>query len=326
MLGGNGAGGETIEYEVVVVGGGLAGLTAGLFAARYGRTTLVLESLVPGGHLVNVETIEDFPGFPEGIAGYDLGPKVQEQAEQHGAQFAMAEVEALEPNGAGGGAWRLVTSQGSYDAKTVIVAAGSRLKALGVPGEDRLSGRGVSHCATCDGPLFRGRVVGVVGGGSVALQEALVLAGHASRVFVLNPEATFSGQETYRRRVAELPAIEALHNVAVEEVLGDGAVAGVRVRDLVTGAETQIELAALFIYAGFEPNTAFLRGRLPLSGEGRVPTDAWMRTELPGVFAAGDVRHDSAGHAITAAGEGATAAIGAHRYLVTGGEWQVASG
>ncbi len=300
-------------YDVVVIGGGLAGLTAGLFAARYGHNTLVLEALIPGGHLVNVETIEDFPGFPQGVAGYDLCPMVQEQAGNHGAQFEMAEVEGLEPDGDGG--WRVVTGGGAYAARAVIVAAGSKPKPLGIPGEGRLEGRGISHCATCDGPLFRGKVVGVAGSGSAALQEALTLAGHVERVIVFNKQPAFSGQETYRRRVAEQPKIEARDGVSVEEVLGEGTVTGVRVRHADSGAMEDVELAALFVYAGGEPNTEFLRERLTLADDGRVPADGWMRTELAGVFAAGDVRADSPGHAITAAGEGATAAIAAHRYL-----------
>ena len=299
-----------------MIGGGLAGLTAGLFAARYGHSALVLEATVPGGHLINVEKIEDFPGFPQGIAGYDLCPLVQEQAQGQGAQFELAEVEALEPGDGDGRIWRIVTSGGgTYNARAVILAPGSKPAALGVPGEERLYGRGVSHCATCDGPLFRGRVVGVVGGGSAALQEALTLAGHASRIIVFNKEATFTGQETYRRRVAEQPSIEAWHRTTVEEVLGDATVAGVRVRDLATGETSAVELAGLFVYAGLEPNTAFLHGRLPLADDGRIPTDGWMRTELPGVFVAGDARAGSAGHAITAAGDGATAAIAAHKCL-----------
>jgi thioredoxin reductase (NADPH) len=309
---------EALTFDVVVIGAGPAGLTAGLYAARYGRATLVLESSVPGGQLLNVEKVEDFPGFPEGIAGYDLCPLVQEQAERYGARFELAEVEGLEPDGPGGPDghdWQVVTSERSYRARAVIIASGARPKALGVPGEERLAGRGISHCATCDGPLFRGRTVGVAGGGDAALQEALTLAGYASRVIVLNPEPAFSGQETYRRRVAEQPAIEARQSTVVEEVLGESAVAGVRVRDLVTGATSQLALDALFVYAGFEPNTAFLRGRLRLADDGRVPVDAWMRAELAGVFAAGDVRQGSPGHALTAAADGATAAIAAHRYL-----------
>lgn len=306
------SGGDAPGYDVVVIGGGLAGLTAGLFAARYGHSTLVLEAVVPGGHLVNVEKIEDFPGHPEGVAGYDLCPTVQEQAESQGAQFQLAEVTGMEPDGR---RWRVVTGEGSHRAKAVVVAAGSRPRALGVPGEARLQGRGVSHCATCDGPFFAGRIVGVAGGDNHALQEALTLAGHAAGVIILNEAPAFSGQETYRRRVAAEPKIEARHRVAVEEVLGDSALRGVRLRDVASGGESKVELAGLFVYAGLEPNTAFLDGRLRLAPDGRLPTDAWMRTELPGVFAAGDVRQDAAGHAITSAGDGATAAVAAHRYI-----------
>lgn len=307
------------DYDVIVIGGGLAGLTAGLFSARYGRATLVVEAAAPGGHLNNVEKIEDFPGFPEGVPGYDLCPMVQEQAERYGAQFELAEVEGLEPAEPDGHFWRVTTSQGSHTARAVILATGMHPRTLGIPREEALYGRGVSHCATCDGPFFRGRTVGVVGGGDHALQEALTLAGHASRVIILNDTAAFSGQATYRTRVAETPKIEARHNVAVEAVLGEGAVSGVRIHDTITGAVSDLELAGLFVYIGQDPNTSFLPAQLRLTAGGHVPTDAWMRTELPGLFAAGDIRADGAGHAITSAGDGATAAIAAHRYVVGDG-------
>lgn len=326
--------GDGGAHEIVVIGGGLAGLTAGLFAARYGHAVLVLEASVPGGHVVNVETIEDFPGFPEGVAGFDLGPRVQEQAERYGAQFALAEVDALEPEDpdasgasnvtdAGTGEsgppsrrWRVITGQGVYRAPAVIVASGSRLRPLGVSGEERLYGRGVSHCATCDGPFFRGRTVALAGGGDIALQEALTLAGYAERVIVLHPGDTATGQQTYLGRVAEQPKIEVRHHTVVTEVLGDLAVEGVRVRDTAAGAECTVECAALFVYAGFEPHTTFLRDQLRLAEDGRIPVDAQLRTALAGVFAAGDVRQGALGHALTAAADGATAAIGAHRYLL----------
>src|SRR5215208_1052499 len=170
-------------YDVVVVGGGLAGLTAGLFAARYGRSTLVLEPQMPGGHLANVEKVEDFPGFPEGVAGYELGPSVQEQAANEGAEFRLAGLQRLEPVDAD---WLVTTEEGEYRARTVIVAAGSRPRELGVPGESRLYGRGVSHCASCDGPLFRDQKVGVVAEDAWALQEALTLASHASEVVIFH--------------------------------------------------------------------------------------------------------------------------------------------
>jgi thioredoxin reductase (NADPH) len=303
-------------YDVVVVGGGLAGLTAALFAARHGWSTMLLESTVPGGQLINLAAIEDFPGFPTGVPGYDLGPMVQEQAEAEGARFAVAEVQSLEQAvREGGPAWRVITSEGSYSAPAVVVASGSRPRPLGVPGEESLTGRGVSHCATCDGPLFKGRPVGVAGGGDAALHEALTLAGYASRVVVLHPGPDFPAQAAYRRRVSEQGAIEARHGVEVLEVLGDGTLSGIRLREVAGGNESRLDLAALFVYAGMEPNTHFLRDVLPLAPDGRIPTDGALCAALPGLFAAGDVRQDAPGYAITAAGDGATAAVSAHRYL-----------
>jgi thioredoxin reductase (NADPH) len=301
------------EYEVVVVGAGLAGLTAGLFAARQGRRTLVIECAVPGGHLVNVHQIEDYPGFPEGVAGYELCPRLQEQAARYGAAFELAAVERLDRHDGG---WRVSTGSGIYQAAAMIVASGSRPRALGVPGEERLAGRGVSHCASCDGPLFAGQTVAVVGGGDSAAQEALALTEYAARVVVLHRGAALSAQQTYRQRLLEHPAVEVHYGITVEEVLGDQSVSGVRVRDASSGAERHLELAGLFVYVGLQPNTDFLRHLDVLDLTRRLSTDIWMRTALPGLFAAGDVRADSAGQAITAGGDGATAALAAHRYLL----------
>lgn len=306
---------ELGNYDLVVVGGGLAGLTAGLFAARHGLSTLVFEPAAPGGHLLNCEKIEDFPGFAEGIAGYDLCPTVQEQAANQGAAFEMAAVTGLAPQG---DYWLVDTSAGQYRARAVIVASGCHPKELNVPGESRLQGRGISHCASCDGPLFRGQVVGVVGGGDSALQEALTLAGYAARVVVFEREAAFAAQHVYEQRVLGNPSIEVHYNTVVEEVLGDKTVTGVRIRDTITGQEAQVDLAGLWVYVGTEPNTAFLCSLLQLDDSGHIVTDTWLRTKRVGLFAAGEVRRDSAGQAITAAGEGAVAAIAAHRYIRDG--------
>ena len=306
---------ETSEYDIAIIGGGVAGLTAALFGARFGHSTLVIERFAPGGHLVNVESIEDFPGFPNGVAGYELGPLLQEQAANQGAQFQMADAESLEARDL---YWLLNTSEGTYRAKTVIIATGSHLKDLGVPGESRLRGQGVSNCASCDGPLFADQVVGVVGGASYALQEALTLVQHAARVIVFNSEGVSSDQQMFQRRVLEHAKINMRYNTAVDEILGDDAVTGVLVRDGVTGEKSQVQLAGIFIYAGLEPNTELVKSLLRLDKDGRIPTDAWMRTELPGVFAAGDLRADSAGLAITSSGDGAVAAIAAHRYIEDG--------
>lgn len=300
------------DHDVIVIGSGLAGLTAGLFAARHGLSTLVLESNIPGGHLISIEKIEDFPGFPDGIAGYDLCPTVQRQAGEAGAGFQRAEVSRLESQDR---FWSVVTDEGSHRAKAVIVATGSRLRSLGVPGEERLMGHGVSHCASCDGPLYGGKIVGVVGGGDSALQEALTLAHFAERVVVFNNSEKFSAQHCYRQRVATNQKIIPRPRTFIEEILGDEAVTGVRVHDLASGDRCDIELAGLFVYVGLQPNTELLRTHVKLSDTGHVPTDGWMKTERDGLYAVGDIRQHSASQAITSAGDGATAAIAAHRYI-----------
>jgi thioredoxin reductase (NADPH) len=305
-----------VAVDVLVAGGGLAALTAGLFAARHGLSTLVLEPRVPGGQLVNVERVEDYPGFPDGVAGFDLGPIVQEQAAAAGAEFRLAEVLGL---ARGDGGWLVRASDGEVAAGAVIVASGARPRTLGVPGEARLSGRGVSHCASCDGPLFRGRPVAVVGGGDSALQEALTVAQFASEVVLIHRRDAFRAQRVYVDRVAGTPAIRPRMNAAVEEIVGADSVGAVRVRDRVSGAVEEVEVAGVFVYVGTEPNTGFLREVVGLDPDGRVPVDAWMRAKAPGLFAAGDVRRDFPGQAVNAAGDGATAAIAAYRYLRAGG-------
>ena len=278
---------EISEYDVAIIGAGVAGLTAALFAARFGHSTLVIERFAPGGHLVNVESIEDFPGFPNGVAGYELGPFMQEQAANQGAQFQLAEVQSLETIDS---YWQVNTAEGACRAKAVIVASGSEPKDLGVPGESRLRGQGVSNCASCDGPLYSDRAVGVVGGTNYMLQEALTLVKYAGRVIVFHNEGASPAHQTLWRRVLDDAKIDVRYNTTVNEILGDDAVTGVQVRDAVTGEKSQVQLAGIFIYAGLEPNTELVKSLLRLDKDGRIPTDAWMRTELPGLFAAGDLR------------------------------------
>jgi len=300
------------EYDVIVVGSGLAGLTAGLFTARRGLSTLILESNIPGGHLISIEKIEDFPGFTDGVAGYELCPNVQRQAADQGAEFQRAEVKSLEATGP---FWSILTDEKRHLAKVVIVASGSTIKELGVPGEERLKGLGVSHCASCDGPLYDGKIVGVVGGGDSAIQEALTLSNFAQSVLIFNREESFSGQYSYLQRALSDSKIEPRYRTVVEEILGEDAVTGVRLRDLATDEISQVHLAGVFVYAGLKPNTAFLKNVLKLSETGHVPTDLWMKTQCDGLYAAGDIRQDSAAQAITSAGDGATAAIAAYRYI-----------
>jgi len=300
------------EYDVIVIGSGLAGLTAGLFAARHGLSTLVMESNIPGGHLMNIEKIEDFPGFPDGIAGYDLCPNLQRQAADQGAEFQRAEVLSLAVQNR---FWSIVTDEEHHRTKTVIVATGSKLKNLGVPGEEKLTGRGVSHCASCDGPLFNGQIVAVVGGGDSALQEASTLSNYAEQVLVFHEGDSFSAQHAYHQRALNNSKIVPRYRIVVEEILGDDVVKGVRVRNLATDEVLQIDLTGIFVYIGMQPNTALLKDIVRLSDTGHVPTDGWMKTERDGLYAVGDIRQDSASQAITSAGDGATAAVAAYRYI-----------
>jgi thioredoxin reductase (NADPH) len=303
------------EYDIVIAGGGLAGLTAGVTAARLGRKTLVLTGDVIGGQLISIEKIEGFPGFPEGVPGYDLGPMTQEEAMTAGAEFAATELTKMV---AEGNAWRLTTGEGEVAARAVVLASGASLKELDVPGEARLRGQGVSHCASCDAPLLRQKVAAVIGGGDSAMQEALTLAQHVSQVLMLTHGAGLTGQASYRARVQQESKIKVTGNVEVQEILGDAKVSGLRMRDMSDGKVTELPADAVFVYIGLQPNTAFLNGGIRLDASGGILTDSWMRTELPGVCAAGTVRSGSPCRAASSAGDGATAAIAVDRYLAEG--------
>ena len=302
----------TATYDLVIIGSGTAGLTAGLFGARYGLRILALESLMPGGQIINAERIENFPGFAQGVSGAEFAPMLQEQAMAAGVEFDMADATALRLEDP----YRVVTtSNGDYTAKAVILAAGSTLRKLGIPGEEDLFGRGVSQCATCDGPFFQDQVVAVVGGGDSAVDEAEVLANFASQVILFHRGDTLRAQRVLQDRVLAMENVEARWDTAVVEVLGEEGVTGIRVRDTVTEETSQVDLSGVFVYIGLEPNTLFLRGVVPLDNAGHIPTDLWMATEVPGVFAAGDIRQHSAAQLVAAAGDGATAAIAAFRYI-----------
>jgi thioredoxin reductase (NADPH) len=300
------------DFDLIVVGAGVAGLTAAMFAGRYGLKVAVIEQLGAGGQIINAERIENFPGFPQGLGGHELGPLLHEQAEAAGAEFVLDTVTALEASGE----HRIVRGASeSLRAPAVIIAAGSALRSLGVAGEEKLRGRGVSHCASCDGALFAGQPVCVIGGGDSALDEALVLAEHASGVTVVHRGERLDAQQALQSKAAASGRIEIVLNTAVEEIVGEDAVAGVRMRDLAVGAARLQEVKGVFVYVGLEPNTAFLRGVLELDAAGHVATDIEMRTSLAGVFAAGDIRKHSVAQLAAAAGDGATAAIAAFRYL-----------
>ena len=307
------------EYDVVIAGGGVAGLTAGLTSARAGRKTRVLTGPSLGGQLISIERIDGYPGFPDGVPGYDLCPIIQEQAVAAGAEFDAAEANGLHSDD---GRWRVTTRQGAVGAQAVVIATGTISKTLGIPGEERLRGKGISHCASCDAPLLRGRSVGVVGGGDSALQEALTLAQHVARVIILHRGSTFSAQSAYIQQVQQNPKIEVRFGTIVEEAVGDAGLTSVRTRTVNDGKADDLELAGLFVYVGLAPATAWLNGVLALDASGRIPVDGSMRSSLPGMFAAGTVRSGSAGRAAAAAGDGAIVAVAADQYL-RDGTWSV---
>ncbi|HEV2100818.1 MAG TPA: FAD-dependent oxidoreductase [Stellaceae bacterium] len=303
------------EFDVVVAGGGIAGLSAGLASARLGLSTLILTGDLPGGQLVSIEKVEGLPGHPDGIPGYDLCPIMQDQAAAAGADFMMSSAMRLDSVGA---KWKVTSGEGDIIAGAIILATGSDFKKLDVPGEERLTGSGVSHCATCDAPLLRGRIVAVVGGGDSAMQEGLTLAEFASKVIVFHRGDELVGQKYYRDRVTTHPRIEVRSNTVVSEILGETAVAGLRTRDVRSGAVSDVEIAAVFAYVGLRPNMALVQNLLGLDSAGRIVTDALTRTELPGICAAGTIRAQSPCRATSAAGDGATAAVAAGRFLADG--------
>ena len=290
-------------------------MTAGLYASRAGMKTVVLERLMPGGQVINAEKIENLPGFPEGVSGPDFAMLVQDQATRYGAEVELTEVSDLrrdEPF------WSLACYGEEVRARAVILAGGSTLRRLGVPGEERLHGAGVSYCATCDGAFFADQAVAVVGGGDSALDEAAVLTEFASRVIVFHRRDSFRGQRVLQERVLSNPKVEVRWNTVVDAIIGEAQVEGVATADVSSGETTRVDLAGVFVYVGLEPNTGYLRNVVELDNAGHVPTDIWMRTARPGLFAAGDIRQGSASQLVSAAGDGATAAIAAQRYVESG--------
>ena len=298
------------DFDLIVVGGGLAGLTAAMYGARFGLRTMLVEQMVAGGQVLNVEKIENFPGFPQGISGFDLGPLVQEQAEAAGAEFTMDTAVALVP----GAAFHTVNcASGDLTAQSVVVAAGSALRTLGIPGEAEFVGRGVSHCASCDAPFHVGKHVCVVGGGDSALDEAAVLAAAVGHVTVIHRGAGFTAQRAAISRVESYSNVDTLFNTEVLSISGNNAVSGVELRS--NGATRTLDVSGVFIFVGLEPNTTWLQGVVELDSAGHVVVDQHLQSSVPGVFAAGDIRQASSRQLVAAAGDGASAAVGAASWL-----------
>jgi len=299
------------EYDIVIIGGGPAGLAAGLYAARGRHRTLLLEKGVIGGQISLTELVENYPGVPT-VNGFDLAQTMLKQAESYGLETEYAEVDALEQ---AGHKWRIRGGGGDLRAKAVIVTSGAEYNRLGVPGEERLTGRGVSYCATCDAAFFKGQEVAVVGGGDAAMDEGLFTARFADKVTVIHRRDQLRAGRILQERAFANPKMHFLWNTVVEEVLGDEQVTGLKLRDVITGEPGTMSVAAVFIFIGQHPNSAFLRGIAPTDAGGHVLVDDWMATPAPGLFAAGDVRQNSARQVASSVGDGVTAAIAADPYI-----------
>ncbi len=300
------------DYDLVIIGAGVAGLTAATIACRHGLKVVVVDRMGAGGQITTAEKIENFPGFPQGIAGVEFGPLLYEQAEAAGAELTLDTVEALEIDGD----TRIVrTGSDDLRAPAVIVAAGSSLRTLGVPGEETFAGKGVSHCASCDGHFFKGQDVCVVGGGDAALDEALVLAGHAARVTIIHRGPALKAQQVLIDRANASGKIEIVLNTMVSEITGETAVTGLKLQKIGKDERTERTASGVFIFVGLDPNSAFLNGVVKLDTGGHIETDILMRTSVPGIFAAGDIRANSVALLAAVAGDGATAAVSAYRYL-----------
>jgi thioredoxin reductase (NADPH) len=299
-------------YQVVIIGGGPAGLTAGLYCARSRFNTLLIEKGIMGGQITNAERVENYPGFPNGISGIELGQLIHEQGINYGLETLLAEFIKAVP----GHRHNLVsTSEGDFVAESVIIASGSQFRKLDVPGEDKFLGKGVSYCATCDGPLFKGKTVAVIGGGDSAVTEALYLSKFASSVKVIHRRSQLRASKILQERAMANPRVEFIWNKVVTQIGGDGVLKQLTLKNTESGRISTLELAGVFVAIGSKPNSDQWQGLLSLDEEGYIITNELMETKVPGIFAAGDVRHDSARQAITAAGDGATAAISAARFL-----------
>lgn len=301
-------------YDIVIIGGGPAGLGAALYGSRGLHSTLIIEREGPGGQLRYAGLVEDYPGMPDGIGGPELGKAMWDQCTKFGAETVTADATGLTLEGQ----IRVVhTSAGDYQAKTVILAAGGLPNTLGVPGESEFRGKGVHDYRTRDFAALAGKPVVVVGGGDTALTHALALSPVAGKVTILHRGASLRAFEVYQQAVERDPKIALTFGATVEAIQGNGAVASVRVKRGLQSAD--IETAAVFIDIGFRPNTGLYQGKVTVQPDGYVAVDEWMLSSLPGVFAAGDVRSDTSRQAVAAAGDGCTAAIAADHYLQNAG-------
>ncbi len=304
---------EMEHYDVIIIGGGPAGLSAGMYAARAALKTVLLEKGMPGGQAATTDKIENYPGFPEGIPGPELAMKMDEQARKFGLEVKYDDV--LTVSQGPDGIITVKTYEGEISSKTLIIAGGAESKLLGVPGEQELRGRGVSYCATCDGAFFQGKKVAVVGGGDSALQESIFLTKFVQKVYVIHRRGELRATKVLQDKAFANPQIEFILDSVITNILGNDQVEVLKVKNLQTGEEKAIAADGVFVYAGKIPSTNLYEGFVTLDDNGYILTDAKMQTSRPGVFAAGDVRQTPLRQVVTAVADGAIAAVSADEYI-----------
>lgn len=303
-------------YDIVIIGGGPAGLTAGLYAARSRMKALLVEKGVCGGQAMLADKIENFPGFPSGVSGYELAEWMSEQAKRFGLAVETAEVAAVSPTGGQDGAFTVELAGGKkLTALSIVIAAGAKWNSLGIPGEKELAGRGVSYCATCDGPLFRGKDVVVVGGGDTAIEDALFLAKFAASVTVVHRRDRLRAARILQERAFAEKKIKFRLDSIATAVGGKEKVSGIKIKDVKTGNESELKCDGVFVLIGLSPNSGPVRGVVKCDESGYVICDDDMKTSVDGIFACGDIRKKLLRQVVTAAGDGATAATSAQHYV-----------
>ncbi|MFH0828230.1 MAG: thioredoxin-disulfide reductase [Candidatus Omnitrophota bacterium] len=306
-------------HDVIIIGAGPAGLTAGLYSGRYRLKTLILEKMAVGGQILMSATIENYPGFPGGISTFELMEKIEKQVKETGTEIENAEVNEVEFNhSAPPRVFNVKAGDKNYQAKSLIISTGAHWKRLGIPGEEKFIGGGVSFCATCDAPFFRNKEVLVVGGGDKAIEEAVFLASYAAKVVIVHRRSQLRAAEIIQEKARANPKISFVLDSVVEELLGENKVEKVKIKNTATGLSSFIPCQGVFVFIGVAPSTEFLKNHLEMDESGFIITDNNARTSQDGVFACGDCRQKGFYQVITACGEGAQAAFSAHNYLLLG--------
>lgn len=304
---------ETEIYDVIIIGGGPAGLTAALYCGRARLKTLLLEKATTGGQAATTDVIENYPGFPDGVGGYELTEKMKQQAAEFGAD--IQEIKPVSSIEADGDIRVIETEDDSFRARTVIIATGVEASTLGVPGEAELRGKGVSYCATCDGAFYRDKAVAVIGGGNAAVEEAVFLTKFASKVYIVHRRDQLRADKIVQERALANDKIEVLWDSNLKKIVGDAKVEGIVIENKNTHERTEIELDGVFFYIGSVPNTTFCEGVIDLNERDFLVTDEKLMTSMPGVFACGDCRANQLKQVAVAVGEGALAAVEADKYI-----------